>query len=77
LINHSIEILTQRNEHGIVLLGHKTYHPRFGFQKASLFHIGNEYNVDEEFMMLPLVKDVFDESWKGYIIRYHPCFNEI
>jgi putative acetyltransferase len=38
----------------IVVLGHAGYYPRFGFRKASDFGLANEYDADEEFMVLEL-----------------------
>ena len=38
----------------VVVLGHVAYYPKFGFQKASLFGLDNEYGVDDEFMVLQL-----------------------
>ena len=35
-----------------VVLGSPEYYQRFGFEKASLHGIQNEYGVDDEFMML-------------------------
>ena len=38
----------------VVVLGEPSYYRRFGFQKASLLGIENEYGVDDEFMIAPL-----------------------
>ena len=38
----------------VVVLGVPSYYCRFGFQKASLLGIENEYGVDDEFMIAPL-----------------------
>ena len=35
LINEALRIAEERNEALVVLLGHDTYYPRFGFEKAS------------------------------------------
>jgi putative acetyltransferase len=37
-----------------VVLGHEAYYPRFGFRRASLAGLGNEYGADEHFMVLEL-----------------------
>ena len=49
----------------MVVLGHVAYYPRFGFRKASLFGLGNEYGVDEEFMVLELRPGTLpvEEAW--------------
>ena len=38
----------------VVVLGEPNYYRRFGFQKASLLGIENEYGADDEFMIAPL-----------------------
>lgn len=39
----------------VVVLGHPTYYPRFGFERADPRGIGNEYGADEAFMVLELL----------------------
>jgi putative acetyltransferase len=38
----------------VLLLGHTTYYPRFGFRPASTFGISSEYDAGDHFMALPL-----------------------
>jgi putative acetyltransferase len=38
----------------VVLLGHPSYYPRFGFSKASEHGLKNEYGVDDPFMVMEL-----------------------
>jgi len=56
----------------VVVLGHPTYYPRFGFQPASRLGIGNEYGADEAFMAIELVPGML----AGYhgLARYGPEF---
>ena len=44
----------------VVVLGHPTYYPRFGFQSASVFGLGNEYGADEAFMAIELQPGILD-----------------
>lgn len=58
-----------------VVLGHTEYYPRFGFKKASLFGIGNQYGVDEPFMAIAFKPGVLG-AFKG-IVKYQPEFSEL
>lgn len=60
----------------VVVLGHPTYYPRFGFVPASRFGIGCEYDVpDDVFMALELDRG----SLRGMTgtIRYHEAFSNL
>jgi putative acetyltransferase len=38
----------------MVVLGEPEYYGRFGFRRASMFGLANEYGVDDPFMVLEL-----------------------
>jgi putative acetyltransferase len=57
-----------------VVLGHTQYYPRFGFKKASDFGIGNDYDVNDPFMVLEFKPGVLG-SYKGEA-HYAPEFAE-
>lgn len=59
LINESISILRKRSVPFIIVLGHKDYYPKFGFEIASKYGIKCQWeNVpDEAFMILILDKE--------------------
>jgi putative acetyltransferase len=60
----------------VVVLGHATYYPRFGFRPASRFALGCEYDVpDEVFMALELKPGAL--AGKSGTIRYHPAFRSV
>jgi putative acetyltransferase len=60
----------------VIVLGHAAYYPRFGFQPASRFGIGCDYEVpDEVFMALEL--DGGTLSGKSGTIRYHEAFGRV
>ena len=40
----------------VVVLGHPAYYPRFGFQPASRFALGCEYDVPDEAFMAELAR---------------------
>jgi putative acetyltransferase len=60
----------------VVVLGHPTYYPRFGFVPASRYGLRSEYEVpDEAFMALAWHAGVLED--RGGVVRYQPEFDEI
>lgn len=57
-----------------VVLGSHHYYPRFGFSRASLYDLGNEYDADEHFMAIELKHGALDKV--GGTVRYSPEFKE-
>ena len=57
-----------------VVLGDPDYYPRFGFSRASLYGLGNEYGADEHFMAIELKNGALDKI--SGIVRYSPEFKE-
>ena len=55
-----------------VVLGNPYYYPRFGFSRASLYGLGNEYDTDEHFMAMALKAGALDKV--SGIVRYSPEF---
>jgi putative acetyltransferase len=56
LVKAGLALVKKRNHPSVIVLGHPTYYPRFGFVPASHYGIRSEYeNVpDEAFMILAL-----------------------
>ncbi len=55
LIEMGLDLLRERGETAVIVLGHPSYYPRFGFVRASQFGIRSSYDVpDEAFMALEL-----------------------
>ncbi len=58
---------------GVVVIGHPSFYPRFGFRPASEFGLKCEFEVPSDvFMALDLV----EHTVRGGMIRYHPAFTE-
>jgi putative acetyltransferase len=57
LIEKGIQRARESGARVLVVLGHPEFYPRFGFQKASMFRLTNEYGADEAFMALRLGDD--------------------
>jgi putative acetyltransferase len=73
LINASIQSLREKQCQWLVVLGHPSYYPRFGFRPAHEHGIICEYKVSPDaFMVLELVPNAL-ENITG-IVRYHSAF---
>lgn len=59
----------------VIVLGHPTYYPRFGFIRASLYEIRSEWEVPDEAFMLLVLDQTKMESVSG-VAKYRPEFAE-
>ncbi len=67
LIRAGIEGAKARNEPLVVVLGHPTYYPRFGFEPAREHGIEPPSpEMEPAFMVLPLPK--YDECYRGRVV---------
>jgi putative acetyltransferase len=58
----------------VVVLGHPTYYPRFGFVPASRYGLKSEYDVPDEVFMVLLWHDGVLKD-RGGVVRYQPEFH--
>ena len=58
----------------VVVLGSHYYYPRFGFSRASLYGLGNEYDADKHFMAMELKNGALDKV--SGTVQYSPEFKE-
>ncbi len=60
----------------VVVLGHPSYYPRFGFRPASRFGLRCEFDVeDSAFMAIELQAGALDR--RPGVVRYHPAFGNL
>jgi len=60
----------------VVVLGHATYYPRFGFAPASRFGLKCQYDVpDEAFMAVEIESGALQN--RGGTVTYHPAFEGV
>ena len=60
----------------VLVLGHPTYYPRFGFVPASRYGLKSEYEVpDEAFMVLAWHEGVLED--RGGVAKYQPEFRRV
>ena len=55
----------------VIVLGHPTYYPRFGFRRAIDFGIDNQFGAKDAFMILELVPRCLPRAGMA---RYAPEF---
>lgn len=60
----------------VVVLGHPTYYPRFGFVPASRYGVKCEYNVPDEVFMITGLQEEPTTNCAG-IAKYQPEFNQV
>ncbi len=74
LIEHGLEECRRFGCPAVVVLGHPSYYPRFGFERASGHGLSNEYNVDDAFMVTELIPNTLGRLHG--LVRYAPEFAE-
>ena len=77
LIRHGLAILGGQGCPFIIVLGHPDYYPRFGFERASHYHMRSQWPdvPDEAFMLLLLDRSLADRL--SGVCYYRDEFNEI
>jgi putative acetyltransferase len=60
----------------IVVLGHPSFYPRFGFRRASSYGISCEWAVPEEAFMVLVLNEIQMRSVKG-VAAYRPEFSTV
>jgi len=75
LIREGLEACREAGYDAVVLLGEPGYYSRFGFERASGHGLGNEYGVDDYFMVVELRRGAL--GGPGGIIRYRPEFDQV
>jgi putative acetyltransferase len=76
LVRAGLERCRQLGAVAVVVLGHPEYYPRFGFQPASRFGLGCEYDVpDDVFMALELEPGAL--AGNDGTIQYHAAFGSV
>ena len=74
LVTRGLEECRDKGYDFVVVLGEVPFYSRFGFKRASLYGLRNEYNADKSFMALELKKSALD-SVSG-LAKYQTEFKE-
>ncbi len=62
--------------HCVVVLGHPTYYPRFGFVPASRYGLKSEFEVPDEALMILAWGEGAPKA-QGGLVRYQPEFRNL
>src|SRR5215467_11093036 len=76
LVTEGLRQCLSLNADAVVVLGHPTYYPRFGFVPASRFSIRSVYDVADDVFMIRELRRGALVGAEG-IVRYHPVFAEL
>ena len=76
LVLAGLEECKQLGFGAVVVLGHPTYYPRFGFSSSARFGIGCEYDVPEEVFMVVELEAGFLDGASGKV-KYHAAFGDV
>jgi len=74
LIQRGLEECRKVGADAVVVLGDPGYYSRFGFERASEYGLGSEYDAGEGFMVKPLYEGALDTV--DGIVRYQPAFRQ-
>jgi putative acetyltransferase len=75
LVRAGIEALKQADCPFVILVGHPTYYPRFGFEPAKQYGIKSEWAVPDDAFMVLVLDEKQRDSLSG-IATYRPEFSE-
>jgi putative acetyltransferase len=75
LVADRLEACRRAAQDIVVVLGHPTYYPRFGFSRGNDHGLESEYNAPNAFMVMELTPGVFHEI-AGGVVRYGSEFRE-
>jgi putative acetyltransferase len=74
LVRDGLTLIKKREHPFVIVLGHPTYYPRFGFVPASRYGIRSEYkNVPDEAFMILVLNQAVLEGVSG-VAKYRPEF---
>ena len=76
LVTTGNQMLQEAGYPFVVVLGHPTYYPRFGFQPASHFDIHCEWDVPDEAFMFKLLAPLKMTGISG-LASYRPEFSDV
>ena len=74
LVREGLEICRRQGEAIVVVIGHATYYPRFGFFRAKEYGLENEYGAVDSFMVLELQGGAL-QNVRG-LVKYAPEFRQ-
>ena len=76
LVTTGLQIAKNLNFEHVIVLGHKNFYPKFGFQNATNWNIRCPFEVpDDHFMAIELVEGSLKN--KSGLVKYPPVFYDV
>jgi putative acetyltransferase len=76
LVRAGLDQCKQLGFGAVVVLGHSSYYPRFGFSSSARFGISCEYDVPEDVFMVVELQPGFLNGASGKV-KYHAAFSDV
>lgn len=76
LVRKGLDFCREQGASAVVVLGHPTYYPQFGFVPSTEFGIFSEYEVPEEVFMAVELEPRALEGKQG-LVKYHEAFGAV
>jgi putative acetyltransferase len=77
LVRRGLEILRERGCPFVVVVGHPEYYPRFGFERASMHGLANQWAGVPDAAFMVLILDMPAMAGVSGVATYRPEFNEV
>jgi len=74
LVRAGLTACLEAGYQGLVVIGHPTYYPRFGFRPAAAWDIRTQFEVPEDVFMALALKNDGLAPYTGATLAYHPAF---
>ena len=76
IVREGLRACRQIGAHAVVVVGHPTYDPRFGFTPASRLGLRCQYDVPDDVFMAAELADAALQGVRGTVV-YHPAFDNV
>ena len=76
LVQHGLEACRQAGYRAVIVVGHPSYYPRFGFSHGLVAGLANPFTATEAFMGLELARGSLSDLGEGRVV-YPDAFNQL
>jgi putative acetyltransferase len=76
LVERGLEVCREAGYEAVIVVGHPSYYPRFGFTHAVVRHLTNLFAASEAFMGLEFVPGALVQLDTGQVV-YPEAFNQL
>ncbi|MEQ8524730.1 N-acetyltransferase [Gracilimonas sp.] len=76
LVRRSLKFLKKQEIDAVVVLGHKEYYSKFGFESSAKYGVKSEFDVPDDVFMIKFLNRDFKSILKG-TIKYDELFSKV